>query len=45
MKDLFSFLKKVYFFKDLPEDQIKKIQDVLTGKGYLVELDPRCPVA
>ena len=28
MKDLFSFLKKVYFFKDLPEDQIKKIQQV-----------------
>ena len=28
MKDLFSFLKKVYFFQDLPQGQIKKIQQV-----------------
>ncbi|UCF96509.1 MAG: cyclic nucleotide-binding domain-containing protein [Spirochaetaceae bacterium] len=28
MKDLFSFLKKVYFFEDLPDQQIKKIQQV-----------------
>ena len=28
MKDLFSFLKKVYFFKDLPDGQIQKIQEV-----------------
>ena len=26
-------------------DQIKEIQDVLRAKGYVVELDPRCPVA
>ena len=26
-------------------DQIKEIQDVLKAKGYVVELDPRCPVA
>ena len=28
MKDLFSFLKKVYFFQELPDQQIKKIQQV-----------------
>jgi signal transduction histidine kinase len=28
LKDLFSFLKRVYFFQDLPEGQIKKIQQV-----------------
>ena len=28
MKDLFSFLKKVYFFQKLPDQQIKKIQQV-----------------
>ena len=28
MKDLFAFLKKVYFFQDLPDGQIKKIQQV-----------------
>jgi signal transduction histidine kinase len=28
LKDLFSFLKKVYFFQDLPDQQIKKIQAV-----------------
>ena len=28
MKDLFSFLKKVYFFQKLPDQQIKKIQRV-----------------
>ena len=28
MKDLFSFLKKVYFFQDLPDGQIRKIQRV-----------------
>jgi signal transduction histidine kinase len=26
LKDLFSFLKKVYFFKDLPDEQIRIIQ-------------------
>jgi signal transduction histidine kinase len=26
LRDLFSFLKKVYFFKDLPEEQIKVMQ-------------------
>jgi len=28
LKDLFSFLKKVYFFQELPDQQIKKIQQV-----------------
>jgi signal transduction histidine kinase len=28
LKDLFAFLKKVYFFQDLPDEQIKKIQQV-----------------
>jgi signal transduction histidine kinase len=28
LKDLFAFLKKVYFFQDLPDGQIKKIQQV-----------------
>lgn len=28
MKDLFSFLKKVYFFQELPDQQIRKIQQV-----------------
>jgi signal transduction histidine kinase len=28
LKDLFSFLKKVYFFRELPDQQIKKIQQV-----------------
>jgi signal transduction histidine kinase len=28
LKDLFSFLKKVYFFQNLPEQQIKEIQKV-----------------
>ncbi len=28
MKDLFSFLKKVYFFQELPDQEIKKIRQV-----------------
>ena len=28
MKDLYSFLRKVYFFRDLPDHQIQKIQKV-----------------
>jgi signal transduction histidine kinase len=28
LKDLFSFLKKVYFFQELPDQQIRKIQQV-----------------
>ena len=37
MKDLFSFLKKVYFFKDLPQAQIKKIQQVC----HQIEYQPK----
>ena len=37
MKDLFSVLKKVYFFKDLPQAQIKKIQQVC----HQIEYQPK----
>jgi signal transduction histidine kinase len=37
LKDLFSFLKKVYFFQDLPDEQIKKIQQVCHQIEYRPE--------
>jgi signal transduction histidine kinase len=34
LKDLYSFLNKVYFFKDLPDQQIKEIQKVCHQVQY-----------
>lgn len=34
MKDLFSFLKKVYFFRELPDEEIRKIQQVCHQVQY-----------
>jgi signal transduction histidine kinase len=34
LKDLFSFLKKVYFFRELPDEEIKKIQQVCHQTQY-----------
>jgi len=34
LKDLFSFLKKVYFFQELPDKEIKKIQKVCHQVEY-----------